>query len=72
MDDPPTGECPSVSRIRKAMALGNIDTFVVSCPKEVVMCSTAVQDLGVGDRIRVRDLAERVFESVAVEEVAAP
>ncbi len=66
MDDPPGGERPSESRIREAMALGGIDTFAVSCPKDVVMYSTAVQDLGVGHRIEVRDLAELVFESVAV------
>ncbi|MDE0047642.1 MAG: hypothetical protein OXU19_17590 [bacterium] len=36
------------------------------------MCSTAVQDLGVGDRIEVCDLAEFVLESTTIEEFAPP
>ncbi len=72
MNNSLTGERPSDSRISEAMALENIDAFVVSCPKDVVMYSTAVQDLGAGKRIEVCDRAELVFELAAVEESAAP
>ena len=68
MEDLPTGERPSESRIYEALALGDISTFVVACPKDVVMYSTAVQDLGAQDRIEVRDLVELVAESVALPE----
>ena len=54
------------------MALGTIDTFFASCPKDAVMYSAAAEDLGVGDRIEVCDLTELVFESTAVEEFATP
>jgi Fe-S oxidoreductase len=64
MEDPPTGERPSENRIREALALGDISYFVVSCPKDVVMYSAAIQALGVEDKIAVRDLAELISDSV--------
>ncbi|MBK5933617.1 Fe-S oxidoreductase [Rhodovulum imhoffii] len=71
MEDSPGGERTSESRIREAMELGDIDTFVVACPKDVVMYSAAVQALGVEDRIAVRDLAELITETVETEERVA-
>lgn len=68
MEDNPTGERPSENRIREAMALGDINYFVVSCPKDVVMYSAAVQAVGVEDRLAVRDLTELVAESLFIEE----
>lgn len=64
MEDAPTGERPSENRIREALALGDISYFVVSCPKDVVMYSAAIQALGVEDKIAVRDLAELISDSV--------
>jgi len=64
MEDTPTGERPSENRIREALELGDISYFVVSCPKDVVMYTAAIQALGVEDRIAVRDLAELISDSV--------
>ncbi len=72
MEDAPTGERPSESRIREAMALGDISTFIVSCPKDVVMYSAAAQALGVETELAVRDLAEMISETIATEELVAP
>lgn len=69
MEDAPTGERPSENRIREALALGDITYFVVSCPKDVVMYSAAIQALGVEDKIAVRDLAELISDSVKTASV---
>ncbi|MGO9007657.1 MAG: (Fe-S)-binding protein [Beijerinckiaceae bacterium] len=58
--DAGTGERASESRIREAMALDDVKYFVVACPKDVVMYASAVESLGVGDRIAVKELAELV------------
>jgi Fe-S oxidoreductase len=60
MDDSGASERPSENRIKEALALGDVDTFVVACPKDVVMYSAAVQALGVEDRMAVRDLVDLV------------
>lgn len=75
MEDTPTGERPSENRIREALELGDVSYFVVSCPKDVVMYTAAIQALGVEDRIVVRDLAELISDSVnpaAVEAELSP
>jgi Fe-S oxidoreductase len=64
MDDSAFQERPSENRIKEALALGDVSYFVVSCPKDVVMYTAAIQNLGVEDRISVRDLAELVTESL--------
>lgn len=64
MDDSAFQERPSENRIKEALALGEVSYFVVSCPKDVVMYTAAIQNLGVEDRISVRDLAELVTESL--------
>lgn len=60
MDDSAMVERPSENRIKEALALGDVDTFVVACPKDTVMYSAAVQALGVGDRITVKDVIDLV------------
>ncbi len=60
MDDSAMVERPSENRIKEAAALGDVDTFVVCCPKDLVMYSAAVQNLGLEDRMSVRDLSELV------------
>ncbi|MGC4025201.1 MAG: heterodisulfide reductase-related iron-sulfur binding cluster [Mesorhizobium sp.] len=60
MDDSAMTERPSENRIREALAMGTVDTFVVACPKDTVMYSAAVQALGVSDRIQVRDVIDLV------------
>jgi succinate dehydrogenase/fumarate reductase iron-sulfur protein len=40
------GERPSEQRIREAQALGGIDSFVVSCPKDLTMYTAAAATVG--------------------------
>jgi Fe-S oxidoreductase len=59
-DDTGVVERPSENRIREALALGDVEAFVVACPKDTVMYSAAVQALAVGDRLAVRDVIDLV------------
>ena len=63
MDDSASVERPSESRIKEALALGDVGVFVVACPKDTVMYTAAVQALGVGDRIAVKDMIDLVRAS---------
>lgn len=51
-------ERPSENRIREALALGDVELFVVACPKDKVMYTAAIDALGVADRLGVKDVAE--------------
>lgn len=57
-DDEGVVERPSENRIREALALGDVEHFVVACPKDKVMYTAAVDALGASARIRVVDVAE--------------
>jgi Fe-S oxidoreductase len=46
MDDSGLEERPSEQRIREAQALGEIDYFIVSCPKDLAMYSDAAKTIG--------------------------
>ncbi|ROZ75003.1 heterodisulfide reductase-related iron-sulfur binding cluster [Ramlibacter sp. WS9] len=59
-DDTGVTERPSENRIKEALALGDVTHFVVSCPKDTVMYGSAVQALGVEDRIKVCDIIDLV------------
>ena len=59
-DDSGVTERPSENRIKEALALGDVTHFVVSCPKDTVMYGSAVQALGVEDRIKVCDIIDLV------------
>jgi Fe-S oxidoreductase len=48
MDDENTAERPSEQRIREAQTLGDIDYFLVSCPKDLAMYSDAAKVVGAG------------------------
>ena len=65
MDDSAMTERPSESRIKEALAIGNVTAFVVACPKDLIMYGAAVQALGVGDRIRVTDIADLLVPRAA-------
>ena len=52
------------NRIEEALALEGVTRFVVSCPKDVVMYTAAVQALGVDDRIVVWEIAELLDEAL--------
>lgn len=60
MDDSMAVERPSENRIREALALGDVKMFVVACPKDTVMYTAAVQNLGAADQIEVRDIIDLV------------
>jgi Fe-S oxidoreductase/nitrate reductase gamma subunit len=59
-DDTGVVERPSENRIKEALALGNVTKFVVSCPKDTVMYSAAVQALGAEDKLQVCDIIDLV------------
>jgi Fe-S oxidoreductase len=57
-------ERPAESRIREAAALGDVPTFVVSCPKDIAMFRDAVKTTGTEGKIAVRDIAELVTDAM--------
>ena len=65
MDDSGLAQRPSENRIEEALALEGVSRFVVSCPKDVVMYTAAVQALGVEDRIAVWEIAELLDEALS-------
>ena len=71
MDDSASTERPSENRIREALALGDVDVFVVTCPKDLVMYSAAVDALGVADQIVVKDLGELVYDAMGLSDPKA-
>jgi len=58
-------ERPAESRIREAVALAGVQTFVVACPKDIAMFRDAVKTTGCEGKIAVRDLAELVAKATA-------
>jgi Fe-S oxidoreductase len=60
MTETPGQERPSEQRIKEAMTLPGVDTFVVACPKDVTMYAAAAKALGVEDRMQVKELIELV------------
>jgi Fe-S oxidoreductase len=63
MADPAPVERPSESRIHEALGLGDLDYFVVACPKDVTMYEDAIRTTGSGGRIALRELTELVAEA---------
>jgi Fe-S oxidoreductase len=57
-------ERPSESRIREAVKLGKVTTFVVACPKDVTMFRDAVKTTGNESRLEVKDLIELVHAAL--------
>jgi Fe-S oxidoreductase len=55
---------PSEQRIDEAVALGDIDYFVVCCPKDVTMYEDAIKTSGHQSEIELRELTELVWESL--------
>jgi Fe-S oxidoreductase len=62
--DTPGAERPSENRIREAVGLGELDFFVVSCPKDVTMYEDAIKTSGNGERIALRELTELLEEAL--------
>lgn len=59
----------SEQRIDEATALGQLDYFVVACPKDVTMYSDAIKTSGHEGEIELRELTELVLESLELPEV---
>ncbi len=57
-------ERPSENRIREALALGEMDYFVVACPKDLTMYRDAVKTSGNEGRIEVRDIVDLLSEAI--------
>jgi Fe-S oxidoreductase len=58
MNDSAMTERPSENRIKEALELGDVTSFIVTCPKDTIMYGAAIQALGVAHRIKVQDLAD--------------
>jgi Fe-S oxidoreductase len=67
-DDAPR---PSEQRIDEAVALDEIDYFVVCCPKDVTMYEDAIKTSGHQGEIELRELTELVWESLDLSVPAA-
>ena len=57
---------PSDDRIHEALGLGDIQNFVVACPKDAVMYEEAVNATGNADRLKVKEISELVLEATGV------
>ena len=65
MSEPAGTVRPSQERIHEALALGELDYFLVSCPKDVVMYEDAIKTVGAG-QIELREVTELVEEAAQV------
>jgi Fe-S oxidoreductase len=63
MDDSGLVERPSEQRIREAQQLGELDRFVVSCPKDLAMYSDAAATLGA--HFQVTELTTLLEEAIS-------
>jgi Fe-S oxidoreductase/nitrate reductase gamma subunit len=63
---------PSELRIDEAIALGDLDYFVVACPKDVTMYEDAIKTSGHAGKIELREISELLLASLdgAVDEPA--
>ena len=64
MDDSDVQERPSEMRIREALEVGDVQYFVVACPKDNTMYRDAVKTSGNEDKIEVKDIIELVEEAL--------
>lgn len=64
MDEGKVEDRASESRIREAAGLGNLDCFVIACPKDYTMFQDAVKTTGHEGDLRVLDLIELVAEAL--------
>ncbi|MDQ7250379.1 (Fe-S)-binding protein [Dongia sedimenti] len=63
-------ERPSENRIREALSLGDIERFIVACPKDKVMYTAAVDALGLAGKMQVLDIAELITVRAGPEAAA--
>ena len=55
---------PSEARIREAAQLPGVDSFVVTCPKDITMFRDAVKTTGFDQKLVVKDIIELVHEAL--------
>ncbi len=55
---------PAVARIEEAVALHEVEVFVVACPKDVVMYDDAIKTSGNEGLIRLAELSELAFQAL--------
>ena len=70
--DEPGVERPSENRIREAVSLGELDYFVVSCPKDVTMYEDAIKTSGNSAQIELRELTELIEEAHGAKQARSP
>jgi Fe-S oxidoreductase len=68
MDDSTLDERPSEQRIREAQELGELDYFIVSCPKDLAMYSDAAKT--VGAEFKVAELTALIEQALGQAEPA--
>lgn len=64
MDDSNVEERPSEQRIKEALSVGELDYFVVCCPKDYSMYTDAVKTSGNEDKIAVKDIIQLIQEAL--------
>ena len=64
------GPRPAELRIDEATALGELDYFVVCCPKDVTMYEDAIKTSGHQGELELRELSELVLESLDLQPLA--
>lgn len=69
MPDPVGKERPAENRIHEAASLGNLDAFVVCCPKDMTMFEDARKTSGHESDFVVQDLAELVAEAIELKSI---
>jgi len=65
-NDTPTGQSLGMLRIEEALDT-QAEVIATACPYCILMLNDAVKELGVGNRIVVRDIAELLLQSVEVK-----
>ena len=70
MEDAELEERPSEQRIREAQTLGDLDYFLVSCPKDLAMYSDAAKTVGAD--FKVAELTALIERALAHAEAVAP
>jgi Fe-S oxidoreductase len=63
-DAPGIKERPAENRVREAARLRGVDTFVVSCPKDLVMFQDALKTAQLEDSLVIRDVMELVEAAI--------
>ncbi|MCX6152673.1 MAG: heterodisulfide reductase-related iron-sulfur binding cluster [Candidatus Kapabacteria bacterium] len=57
-------ERPAENRINEAVALKNVKTFIVACPKDIAMFQDAIKTVGCEESMTVKDISELVLEVI--------